>query len=190
MKRFVFSFVALFISVYAICQIPADSVGVWAISDNSLSRIDRITHRSVKGSGGLASMATLGISKIKAKLEFKGATSEHAFSNTASLRVYFGNPPLQQMQNLYMFTPAYSIKNIEVARFEVKKGKRLLTGVSASLLGSSIGVSSADDMLIEVKEVRACVYDITISGKPGEYCLMSNANGTGGFGGVFDFTIK
>ena len=89
-----------------------------------------------------------------------------------------------------MFTPAYSAKNFDVARFEVKKGKRYLTGISASITGSSVGVSSADDLQIDIKEVRAGVYDMKVSGKPGEYCLMFTANGAGGFGGVFDFTIK
>lgn len=108
----------------------------------------------------------------------------------ATLRMYFGNPSPQQMMNLYMFTPTYSIKNFDVARFDVKKGKRFLTGVTASITGSSVGVASAEDIQIETKELRSGVYDVTIKGKPGEYCLMFTANGTGGFGGVFDFTIK
>ena len=45
-------------------------------------------------------------------------------------------------------------------------------------------------MQVETKEIRNGVYDISVKGKPGEYCLMFTANGTGGFGGVFDFTIK
>ena len=171
-------------------QTPADSVGVWAVNSGSFSRIDKITQQGVKGSGGLASAATFGVAKIKAKLEFKGETSEHPFSGAALLRLYFGNPPLEQMTNLYMFTPAYSVKNFDVARFEVKKGKRYLTGISASIAGSSVGVSSADDLQIDIKEVRAGVYNIKVSGKPGEYCLMLTVNGAGGFGGVFDFTIK
>lgn len=86
--------------------------------------------------------------------------------------------------------PAYSVKNFDVARFEVKKGKRMLTGVTASITGSKVGVSAADDLQVETAEVRTGVYDVTVKGKPGEYCLMFTANGTGGFGGVFDFTIK
>ena len=117
-------------------------------------------------------------------------TSEHPFSGAALLRLYFGNPPLEQMTNLYMFTPAYSVKNFDVSRFEMKKGKRYLTGISASITGSAVGVSSADDLQIDIKEVRAGVYDIKVTGKPGEYCLMFTANGASGFGGVFDFTIK
>lgn len=187
---FVLCLMVAFISVNAQSQTPADSVGVWAVNGGSYSRIDKITQQGVKGSGGLVSAATFGLAKTKAKLEFKGETSEHPFSDTALLRLYFGNPPLEQMTNLYMFTPAYSVKNFDVARFDVKKGKRYLTGISASITGSAVGVSSADDLQINIKEIRAGVYDIKVSGKPGEYCLMFTANGVGGFGGVFDFTIK
>ena len=48
----------------------------------------------------------------------------------------------------------------------------------------------AEDMEIENKEIRSGVYDLIVKGKPGEYCVMFTANGSGGFGGVFDFTIK
>ena len=192
MKKITFLFALLVASVVANGQnsIPADSVGVWAVNDNNLTRIDKLTHQGIKGSGGLATAATFGIAKTKAKLEFKGQTSEHVFNGTAKLRIYFGNPPMQQMTNLFMFTPAYTIKNFDVARFDVKKGKRYLTGVSISLLGSSSGVSATDDVQIQTNEIRSGVYDITVSGKSGEYCLMFTANGTGGFSGVFDFTIK
>lgn len=178
----------VFCSVNA--QIPADSVGVFAIHGEEAIRIDKMTHSGIKTSGSLASMATFGVAKTKSKLEFKGATSDHHFEGTATLRIYFGNPSPQQMTNLYMFTPAYSIKDFEIAKFDVKKGKRLLTGVSMSITGSSIGVASAEDLEIETNQVRSGVYNITVKGIPGEYCLMFTANGTGGFSGVFDFTIK
>ena len=191
MKRYLIMLAcAACVTAGAQSQTPADSVGVWAVNSGSFSRIDKITQRGVKVRGGLAYAATLGIAKTKAKLEFKGETSEHIFNGTAQLRLYFGNPPLQQMTNLYMFTPAYSIKNFDIARFEVKKGKRYLTSVSVSIAGASAGVSSAEYMQININELRAGVYDVTISGKPGEYCLMFTENGTGGYGGVFDFTIK
>lgn len=192
MKKMVLLFAILVSSAIANGQnsIPADSVGVWAVDGNTLTRVNKITHRGIKGNGGLATVATFGIAKTKAKLEFNGQSSEHVFNGTATLRIYFGNPPMQQMTNLFMFTPAYSIKNFEVARFDVKKGKRYLTGFSVSLFGSSSGVSASDDVQIQTNEIRPGVYDIAVSGKSGEYCLMFTANGTGGFGGVFDFTIK
>jgi len=186
---FLFTLLILFTLPNA-AQVPTDSVGLFAVRENQINRVDRITHVAVKGSGGLASIATFGVAKIKAKLEFKGVTSQNQFEGVAKFRMYFGAPPLSQMTNLYMFTSAYSIKDFDVARFDVKKGKRYLTGISASITGSAVGVSSADDLQIDTKEVRAGVYDIIVKGKPGEYCLMFTANGSGGFSGVFDFTIK
>lgn len=60
-------------------QVPADSVGLFAIQNGKATRINKITHTSIKGSGGLTSAVTFGMAKIKSKLEFKGATSEHQF---------------------------------------------------------------------------------------------------------------
>lgn len=190
MKIFFAALVITLLTGSAKAQTSPDSVGVFAIHGEKATRIDKITHTGIKGSGGLASVATFGVAKIKSKLEFKGETSEHRFEETATLRIYFGNPSPQQMVNLYMFTPAYNIKNFDVARFDVKKGKRLLTGVKASIAGAHVGVESAEGLQVETKEIRNGVYDISVKGKPGEYCLMFTANGTGGFGGVFDFTIK
>lgn len=190
MKKFITLFFMSTLCINLNAQTPTDSIGLYAIHDGKATRIEKLTHSAIKGSGGLASMATFGMAKMKSKLEFKGETSNHQFVGTATLRVYFGKPSPQQITELYMFTPTNSIKNFEVARFQVKKGKRLLTGVSVSLLGSRVGVPSSDEVQVETKEIREGVFEIIIKGEPGEYCLMNNSNGTGGFGGVFDFTIK
>lgn len=190
MKKFLFSLACTASTLCLEAQTSIDSVGIFAIHEDQATRIEKITHQSIKGSGGLASMATFGVAKIKSKLEFKGATSPHQFEGIATMRIYFGQPSPQQMMNLYMFMPNYSISNFDIARFEVKKNKRLLTGISSSITGSKVGVSTPDDLEIVTEEVRSGVYNITVKGKPGEYCVMFNANGTGGFGGVFDFTIR
>lgn len=49
-------------------QTPTDSVGLFSIHNDVATRIDKITHTGIKGSGGLASMATFGVAKIKSKL--------------------------------------------------------------------------------------------------------------------------
>ncbi len=171
-------------------QVPADSVGIFALVDGQTVRMDKITYNAIKGSGGLASAATFGMAKIKSKLQFKGNTSPNHFKGTATFRMYFGTPQTTDIVNLYQFSANYSAKDFEVARFDVKKNTRTLTGVSANLLGSSVGVSSADDLNITVTEIRPKVFDITVIGKPGEYCFAFTANGTMGFGGVYDFTIE
>ena len=189
-KCFTLVFALALLTMTANAQTPTDSVGIFAMMDGKAIRMDKITHNAIKGSGGLASAATFGMAKIKSKLQFKGNTSPNHFKGTAVFRMYFGAPQTTDLVKLYQFTANYSAKDFEVARFDVKKNARTLTGVSASLLGSSVGVSAADDLSVTVTETRPKVYDITVSGKPGEYCFMFVANGTNGFGGVYDFTIE
>lgn len=190
MKKLYLALTLVLVCLTATAQVPADSVGIFALVDSQAVRMDKITHNAIKGSGGLASAATFGMAKIKSKLQFKGNTSPNHFKGTATFRMYFGTPQTTDIVNLYQFSANYSAKDFEVARFDVKKNTRTLTGVSFSLLGSSVGVSSADDLSVTVKELRPKVYDITVTGKPGEYCFMFVANGTNGFGGVYDFTIE
>ncbi len=126
----------------------------------------------------------------KAKLEFEGPTSKNVFSSPARFRFYFGMPSPVDVQRYYMFMPNYSVNDFAVARFDVKKQTRLLTTASVSIIGGSAGAKSAEGVIIEVIELRPGVYDVTVTGAPGEYCIMHNFKGSGGYGGVFDFTIK
>jgi len=190
MKRILSITALVLVCLMATAQVPSDSVGIFALMDGQAVRINKISHNAIKGTGGLASMATMGLAKIKSKMQFKGATSPNHFKGTATFRMYFGTPQTNDIVNLYQFTANYSAKDFEVARFDVKKNTRLLTGVTASLLGASVGVASADNLDVAVKELRPKVYEITVTGKPGEYCFMFVANGTNGFGGVYDFTIE
>lgn len=190
MKHLLLYIMCLISSLTANGQIQADSVGIFALIDNQAIRMNKITHQAIKGSGGLTSMATFGMAKIKSKLQFKGNTSPNHFKDSARFLMYFGTPSTADIINLYQFTTAYSAKDFEIARFDVKKNTRLLTGVTASLFGSSVGVSGTNDLNVVVKELRPKVYEIEITGKPGEYCFMFTANGTNGFGGVYDFTLE
>lgn len=190
MKHLLLYIMCLISSLTANGQIQADSVGIFSLVDNQAIRMNKITHQAIKGSGGLASMATFGMAKIKSKLQFKGNTSPNHFKGSAKFLMYFGTPSTGDILNLYQFTTAYSAKDFEIARFDVKKNTRLLTGVTASLFGSSVGVSGTDDLNVVIKELRPKVYEIEITGRPGEYCFMFTANGTKGFGGVYDFTLE
>lgn len=190
MKHILLSLPLLLSSLIAYAQVPTDSVGIFALTNSGTIRMNRITHQAIKGSGGLASVATFGMAKIKSKLQYKGATSLHHFKDTATFRMYFGTAQTADIVNLYQFAANYSAKDFEIAKFDVKKNTRTLTGVTASLLGSSVGVSATDDLNVTVKELRPKVYEIEVTGKPGEYCFMFMANGTNGFGGVYDFTLE
>lgn len=188
MKKVILLFLGL-LPMLSYAQTPRDSVGIYAIHENEVTQVEKITHQRIKGTGGLGAAFSFGISKIKAKLEFKGATSNNVFSQTAKFRIYFGNPPIQEIQKLYMFSSNYSIKDFDVAQFEKKKNCRMLTGVSTSLLGSTVGVESAP-VDVKTTEIRTGVYDVDITAEPGEYCIIFTGGGIAGMGGVFDFTIK
>lgn len=187
MKKFILTFILLALSVSLYSQ--TDTLGIYAVYADGMSKIDRINSQSVKANG-LASAFTMGLAKSKAKFVFNGETSEHQFTGKAKLRIYFGNVPPEQAAANYMFTLGYSAKDFAVGRFEVKKKKRMLTGVSASILGTSIGAEAAEDVNITTNKIREGVYELTVEGNPGEYCMMFTAVGVSGFTGVFDFTIK
>lgn len=171
-------------------DVPQDSVGIFAIHKSEVVRMNRIGYSKIKGTGALAAALTFGLSEVKAKYEYNYKTSPNKFKGEAKFRLYFGTPKPEQLANLYMFTLGYTAQNIEIARFEVEKNKRLLTGASASIFGAEVGVSGADGLLITERRLRPNVYELTVTGEPGEYCIVFSFNGTGVYNGVFDFTIE
>lgn len=189
MRTILFSFLT-FLCLSSFAQVPQDSVGIFAIENGKYVRMNKICYSKIKTSGGLAAAFSFGLAKVKAKYEYKGNTSIHKFKGLAKFRICFGIPRPEHATNLYMFTTPYSIENFEVAKFEVKKNKRLLTGVTVSILGSSVGVSGEEGLIINNKEISPGVYDFTVQGRPGEYCVIFTPNGTGVYNGVFDFTIE
>lgn len=182
MKR-IFLVMALVLGVFcAKAQTPTDSVGVYMVRGNDITPMSVINYDATKISKGFMS--------AKAKLEFAGATSQNQFNGSAKFRIYFGQPPVNEMANLYMFMPNYKISDFGIGQFEVKKNKRLLTTANAAVFGSSgSGAKSSDNVSMEITELRPNAYEVTITGAPGEYCIMHTFRGSGGFGGVFDFTI-
>lgn len=162
-------------------QTASDSVGIYAINGNMVAPIEALSYKSLKISPGFMS--------AKAKLEFRGKTSPHHFNGTAKFRVYFGSPGPYEMAKLYMFTPTYSIDEFGVGRFDVKKDSRYLTTTKVSIFGGSTGVSEADKIDFNVSKVRPGVYEVTVTGAPGEYCIMHMYKGSAGYSSVFDFTI-
>lgn len=160
-----------------------DSIGVYSVRDSLIERIDVLKYKQTKISSSMF--------KGKAKLAFDGTTSTNVFTGSATFRLYFSIPSPYDAAKYYMFTPSYSAKDFGVGKFEVKKGVRYLTTANISILGSSsIGASEAKELKMETKQLRPNVYEITVSGPAGEYCIMPMINGAGGYSGVFDFTIK
>lgn len=182
MKK-VFLIIALCVCALQLAaQTQQDSVGVYMVRGDVIAPMSAINYDGTKISKGFMS--------AKAKLEFAGATSENQFIGAAKFRIYFGQPPVDKMASLYMFMPNYKIGDFGIGQFEVKKNKRLLTTAKAAVFGSNgSGAKASENISMEVTELRPNAYEITVTGAPGEYCIMHTFRGSGGYGGVFDFTI-
>lgn len=164
-------------------QNTSDSIGVYAVMGDVIKPVELINYNNVKISRGFMS--------AKTKLEFNEKTSPTRFKGAAKFLLYFGQPSSYDMAKLYMFTPTYSVKDFGIGKFEVKKGKRLLTTAKVAVFGSiNTGAEDSEDIAYDVLEVRPGVYELTITGAPGEYCIMHTFRGGAGYGGVFDFTIE
>lgn len=89
-----------------------------------------------------------------------------------------------------MFAPMYSVNDFGIAQFEVKKDKRYLVTVKIKPFGtSSTGVKESNRVKATTKELEKGVYIMEITAEPGEYCIIFNSMGTGGYSGTFDFGI-
>lgn len=158
-----------------------DSIGIYRVDNAGISRIEAARPAQTKISVGL---------KSKAKVAFNGAFSQNRFRGSATFRLYFGTPSPYEAAKYFMFTPSYSVEDFIVGKFEVKKENRYLTTASASIVGSKIGVSAAKDVNVEYSQLRDNVYEITVTGPAGEYCIMPVLHGTSGYAGVFDFALE
>jgi hypothetical protein len=174
--------IALLWGISAQAQTPTDSIGIYAVKDGSITKMQPVSYKGTKISRGFAS--------AKAKLEFDGSAAATKFNGTAVFRLYFGTPAATEMRTLYMFTPMYSVSDFSVGSFEVKKQQRLLTTSSVSLAGGRMGAQDAKGVTVEATQLHDNVYEIKVSGAPGEYCIMHSSKGTGGYSGVFDFSIE
>lgn len=179
MKKFI---VTAALSAFCACAYAqTDSIGIYKVDNAGISRIEAARPAQTKISGGL---------KSKAKVVFNGASSQNRFSGSATFRLYFGTPSPYDAAKYFMFTTSYSVKDFSVGKFEVKKENRYLTTVSVSIVGSKVGVSAAKGVNVEYRQLRDNVYEITVTGPAGEYCIMPVLNGTAGYAGVFDFTLE
>jgi len=175
MKKVILIFSVILLSVAASAQ--NDSIGVYAYIDGVYKSIMPINYQQTK----------IGIGK--AYNIFAGATSVNHFSKQAKFRLYFGAVTPDKLQTYFTFSNAYSIADYGVGEFKVKKDSRLLATVRGSIFGIKGGTVKSDNVNVLTDTVRASVYDITVAGKPGEYCIMVTRNGAGAYYGVYDFTI-
>lgn len=179
MKKFI---VTAALSTFCACAYAqTDSIGIYKVDNAGISRVEAARPAQTKISG---------VFKTKAKVVFNGSSSQNRFKGSATFRLYFGMPSPYDAAKYFMFTPSYSVKDFSVGKFEVKKENRYLTTASVSIVGSKIGVSAAKEVSVEYRQLRDNVYEITITGPAGEYCIMPVLNGTSGYVGVFDFALE
>ena len=178
MKKFI---VAALSAFCACAYAQTDSIGIYKVDNAGISRIEAARPAQTKISGGF---------KSRAKVVFNGASSQNRFRGSATFRLYFGTPSPYDASKYFMFTPSYSVKDFIVGKFDVKKENRYLTTASVSIVGSKIGVSAAEDVNVEYRRLRDNVYEITVTGPAGEYCIMPLLIGTAGYAGVFDFALE
>lgn len=172
-------------------QQVGDTVGIYAQTDNGYELMEPLSFNGMKANA-LGSALTYGIAKTKMKTEYAGETSPYTFTGKATFRIYFGLVPTNKAQKLYMFSSsAFSIRDVSIAQFNVKKNKRQLTQGSFSIWsGSQTGLKADTSVKINTCQVRENVYDVEVEAASGEYCFVVNKNGMGGYMPVFDFTIK
>lgn len=161
-------------SLYA----QTDSIGVYSVLNSNTQRIEAIKYSQIKIAG------------TKTNLVFSGSTSPNHFKGSATFRLYFGVPSPIEVSKYAFFTSSYSIKDFGVGRFSVKKGNRQITTAKISIFGATIGGNTADGLAIQTKQISDHCYEIVVSGEAGEYCIMPIIGGTGGYTGVFDFSIE
>lgn len=170
-------------------QPPGDSIGVYACLDEGIQKMSIIRYHDVVADNVLPSTFTIGLAEMKARYQFLGTTSPNHFRRQAHLRMYFRQLEEEGWVEGILFNPQYSVTDFHIARFDVKDGTRLLTGMTATIIKAKKGARFEKDMVVSYRKIREGVYDVFIDGKPGEYCLVFTGIKGNWAGFVYDFTI-
>lgn len=170
-------------------QPPGDSIGVYACLDEGIQKMSIIRYHDVVADNVLPSTFTIGLAEMKARYQFLGTTSPNRFRKQAHLRMFFRKLEEEGWVEGILFDPQYSVTDFHIARFDVKDGTRLLTGMTATIIKAKKGARFEKDMVVSYRKIREGVYDVFIDGKPGEYCLVFTGIKGNWAGFVYDFTI-
>lgn len=175
----------------AIGKTKMDSVGIYANIDNSLVAMKHIAFKEIERTGYTNPF------KDKELIVFDGKTSPYQFTGAAHFRIYFTHDRNSISEYYNMFSSDYSIDDFFVVKFkQVSKGRQMTSAVVHS--NRIEGAKGDTSVNMNVTKVTDNIYDVTIEGQPGEYCLTYNlkSSNTGngmknsGSKSVFDFTIK
>lgn len=179
MRIVIFLLISIICSAVSFAQQQA--VGLYMINGDTETAMTPIKYKNIKISGTFSKTA---------RLEFADAKSQNRFTGTAKFKFVFGAVDAYHSMTHYMFAPMYSVNDFGIAQFEVKKDKRYLATVKIKPFGtSSTGVKESDRVKATTQELEKGVYIMEITAEPGEYCIIFNSMGTGGYSGTFDFGI-
>ena len=144
MKRRILSLLGgLIITIAASAQQPpGDSIGVYACLDEGIQKMSIIRYHDVVADNVLPSTFTIGLAEMKARYQFLGTTSPNRFRRQAHLRMYFRKLEEEGWVEGILFDPQYSVTDFHIARFDVKDGTRLLTGMTATIMRECMTCSS------------------------------------------------
>lgn len=176
MKKIVFIIMCIMTSLHCFAQ--TDSLGIYMLKDGIYTQMKQIHYKQIK----------IGIGK--ASNVFDGNNSDNKFIGKAKFKFYFGPVPLNKLADYYMFSDQYSIKDYGVSEFKVKKDSRLLSTVQGSIFGIKTGTVQTNKVKVNTTVLREGVYELTVEGTPGEYCIMLTRNGIGAYSGVYDFSLS
>lgn len=164
-----------------------DSVGIYAVTNGKLEAMKHIEADENR--------ITPNDFASKWLLTYYGKTSKYSFEGgKAHFRIYFTHDPNSISEYYKMFSSDLTIDDFVICKFKVKGNKREFIGAKnrQALIGYTHVKSKADvakDVTVSVRKVSDNVYDMTVSGAPGEYLLTWNEK-KGSSQIVFDFTLK
>jgi len=167
-------------------KLKQDSVGIYANNEGKLIAMKHVDADENR--------VTMNDFASKWLLDYDGKTSSYQFSGTALFRIYFTHDRNSISEYYKMFSSDLTMDDFIICRFKVKGNKREFIGArnTSAVLGDGHAKSKAEaakDVTISIKKVSDNVYDMTVKGEPGEYCLTWNEKKAASWT-VFDFTIK
>lgn len=170
----------------AMGKLKQDSVGIYANIGGNL-----VAMKHIDANENRVTDTTFGSKWI---LTYKGSTSNYQFTGAAHFRMYFTHDRNSISEYYKMFSNNLGANDFIVCQLKAKSNKREFVGAKFTSAVFSDGhtkskADAAKDVDVKIQKISDNVYDMTVKGTPGEYCLTWNEKDTASWT-VFDFTIK
>lgn len=169
----------------ALGKLKQDSVGIFANIDNKLVAMKHIDANENRITDNTLSSKWI--------LTYNGSTSNYQFLGEAHFRLYFTHDKNSISEYYKMFSNNLRVNDFIVCKLKTKNNKREFIGArNASAVfsdGHTKSKADAADVIVSVNKVSENVYDMTVKGTPGEYCLTWNEKESASWT-IFDFTIR